>query len=103
MNPTIKKYFCTHFSDAPWLYKVRAWWGHDDHLHARLRCPAGDVSCQKQEPLVESEKQCGTDLDWFFSEEAKEELKKRQDKIAQRIFPDLPAACKEMVISSKSD
>lgn len=102
VNPVIKKYFCEKFPDAPWAYKLRAWWGHDDHLHVRLRCPEGNDQCQKQDPLNPAEKQCGADLEWFFSEEAKEELQKRQDKIAQRIFPDLPAACEQMVTSSGS-
>lgn len=97
IHPVIKKYFCENYAQAPWLYKLRAWWGHNDHLHVRLKCPKGSESCASQEPLKPEDTQCGEDLAWFFSKEAEEELAKRQDKIAQRIFPELPAACEEMV------
>lgn len=41
VSPAIKRHLCSANPSAPWLYKVRAWWGHEDHLHARLNCPTG--------------------------------------------------------------
>jgi penicillin-insensitive murein endopeptidase len=27
---------------------VRPWWGHDDHFHVRLGCPADAPECERQ-------------------------------------------------------
>ncbi len=42
VNAAIKKELCElegkkHWS---WMAKVRPWYGHDDHIHVRLKCPA---------------------------------------------------------------
>ncbi len=46
----IKKALCeaTPEHRRGWLAKVRPWYGHKDHLHVRLACPAGDVGCKAQ-------------------------------------------------------
>ena len=36
--------------DRGWLAKVRPWYGHDDHMHVRLRCPADEPLCRDQDP-----------------------------------------------------
>ncbi|MEJ2022837.1 MAG: penicillin-insensitive murein endopeptidase [Maritimibacter sp.] len=36
--------------DRSWLNKVRPWYGHQDHIHVRLACPAGDPACVDQAP-----------------------------------------------------
>jgi penicillin-insensitive murein endopeptidase len=36
--------------DRSWLNKVRPWFGHNDHFHVRLNCPAGDSLCVDQAP-----------------------------------------------------
>lgn len=33
-----------------WLRKVRPWFGHTEHIHVRLACPAGMAGCVAQEP-----------------------------------------------------
>jgi penicillin-insensitive murein endopeptidase len=71
VNPVIKKALCEQFPGAPWLHKLRPWWGHADHFHVRLRCPAGETTCQDQEPLPAGDG-CGSDLAWWFSEEARQ-------------------------------
>lgn len=96
VNPAIKKNLCETFPDAPWLYKVRGWWGHDDHFHVRLHCPEGSTHCVPQPPLDPKETQCGSDLAWFFSKEAEEEGKAKLKIITERGFPELPAACARM-------
>lgn len=96
VHAAIKKHFCREFPDAPWLYKLRAWWGHDDHLHVRLRCPSSGSQCQQQEPLNPRVAQCGEELDWWFTEEAAEEFQKRMKDQREREFPPVPAECIEM-------
>ncbi|MFT6944485.1 MAG: penicillin-insensitive murein endopeptidase [Yoonia sp.] len=34
--------------DRSWLNKVRPWWGHHYHFHARLNCTEGDAGCTNQ-------------------------------------------------------
>lgn len=97
VHPAIKRDLCTHHRDAPWLPKVRAWWNHHDHLHARLRCPPGAARCTPQEPLKPGDNGCGEDLAWWFTEEAKEEGRLMALKFKGREFPELPGACNEIV------
>ncbi|MGC1574374.1 MAG: penicillin-insensitive murein endopeptidase, partial [Pseudolabrys sp.] len=43
VNAAIKKELCRvedKSRDLPWMAKVRPWYGHHDHIHVRLRCPA---------------------------------------------------------------
>lgn len=37
--------------DRSWLRKIRPWYGHHYHFHVRLRCPAGDRTCETQAPI----------------------------------------------------
>lgn len=97
VHPAIKRDLCARFKDAPWLPKVRAWWNHHDHLHARLRCPAGAARCTPQEPLKAGDNGCGEELAWWFTEEAKEEGRLAALKFKGRVFPELPGACGELV------
>ncbi len=94
VHPAIKADLCKKFPEAPWLVKVRPWWGHDDHLHVRLKCPPGNTQCEPQAPLTNSE--CGTELAWWFSEEAKTEWEKKRAAIG-RDFPRLPETCSSLV------
>lgn len=95
--PAIKKYFCETAPTAPWLYKIRSWWGHDDHLHVRLNCPSGSPDCKSQAPLDPKNNGCGTELEWWFSAEADADWKKiveaGQNNKEPREFPSLPQAC----------
>ena len=97
VHPAIKRDLCRKSPEAAWLPKVRAWWNHHDHLHARLQCPAGSAQCVAQDPIKPGDNGCGEELAWWFSEEAKEEGRKMALKFTGREFPELPAACQEMV------
>ncbi len=66
VSPFIKRALCDQESDRRWLHKIRPWWGHDDHLHARLRCPAGDNLCQSQEPISPGDG-CDEVDDWIIT------------------------------------
>jgi penicillin-insensitive murein DD-endopeptidase len=91
VNPVIKKTLCQQFPGASWLQKLRPWWGHDDHFHVRLHCPAGETACQDQDSPPTGDG-CGADLAWWFSEEAR----KPRPPIDIPKVP-LPAACEEIL------
>lgn len=97
VSPPIKRYFCKNFANAPWLFKLRPWWGHEEHVHVRLNCPANSPLCQIQAPLNPHDNGCGPTLDWWFSKEADDEWKKMITHPTPREFPDLPAECAQMV------
>lgn len=95
--PAIKKYFCEHQPKAPWLYRLRAWWGHEEHIHVRLNCPAGSTTCQVQDPLNPNDNGCGEELAWWFSKEADDDWEKLKGDTSERQFPNLPPACESLV------
>lgn len=90
--PAIKKYFCDTHSQVPWLYKLRSWWGHDEHIHVRLNCPTDSLDCQPQAELDPKNNGCGAELDWWYSSEADEQAEKNEQE-SPRPFPNLPAQC----------
>jgi penicillin-insensitive murein endopeptidase len=52
VNAVIKKELCREYPNDPRLIKVRPWYGHDDHFHVRLKCPADQPECSSQPPPV---------------------------------------------------
>lgn len=103
VHPAIKRDLCTKFPTAAWLYKIRPWWAHQDHLHVRLNCPEGAASCKAQEALDPASSQCGKELDWWFTAEAKDEGNKKEAAFKERAFPDLPPECDEMTKSLRAE
>jgi penicillin-insensitive murein endopeptidase len=95
VNPVIKKAMCEQFPRASWLQKLRPWWGHDDHFHVRLRCPAGQTACQDQD-LLPAGDGCGAELAWWFTEEAR----KPPPPVDSAKVP-LPAACESILRQSR--
>ncbi|HEY1943589.1 MAG TPA: penicillin-insensitive murein endopeptidase [Roseiarcus sp.] len=67
VNAAIKKALCETAAGAPWMHKVRAYWGHNYHFHIRIACPAGETECQPQEPLPPGDG-CDKSLAWWFTE-----------------------------------
>ncbi len=62
VHPGIKKALCaTAGEDRAWLAKVRPWYGHDDHMHVRLQCPAGQPQCREQDDPPDGDG-CGAEL-----------------------------------------
>ena len=66
VNPAIKLALCHGYGGATaegsaWLHRLRPWWGHDDHFHVRLRCPADSTACEPQPP-AEAGDGCDADL-----------------------------------------
>src|SRR6185503_17120077 len=70
VNPGIKKALCDRAgSDRDWLAKVRPWRGHDEHMHVRLRCPAGETMCTAQDEPPAGDG-CGAELtSWLRSKD----------------------------------
>jgi penicillin-insensitive murein endopeptidase len=94
VNPVIKQELCHHKTakSSEWLYKIRPWWKHDDHLHVRLKCPDNNSHCEKQEPLS-TDDGCEADLAWWFTEEAKHP----KPNTRKSTPPPLPALCEKIL------
>jgi penicillin-insensitive murein endopeptidase len=90
VNPAIKQALCRAHRGEAWLRRVRPWWGHDEHLHLRLACPAGQPDCQGQPPPPAGDG-CDSTLDWWFSEEARHPPRRTGPPPPP---PVLPAACR---------
>lgn len=49
IDAALKRDLCERdWQDRSWLRRVRPWAAHDEHLHVRLRCPPGSMSCVDQ-------------------------------------------------------
>jgi penicillin-insensitive murein DD-endopeptidase len=99
VNPAIKKRLCQDFNEAAWLQKVRPWFGHDEHFHVRLRCPADQPKCRGQVPPAGVE--CGKELDSWFEPEPTPDP--NQPAPTPRPFPKLPSECKGVFDSRAAD
>jgi penicillin-insensitive murein endopeptidase len=68
VNAAIKKQICSEAgSDRAWLSKVRPWWGHAEHFHVRIACPADSPQCKPQAPPDPGDG-CGHELDFWFKD-----------------------------------
>jgi penicillin-insensitive murein endopeptidase len=88
VNASVKRELCSlEPRGTPWIAKIRPWWGHHDHFHVRLRCPAGSPECRMQPPVPEGDG-CDATLAWWFSHEA------QPPPPARRPAPVLPVSCR---------
>jgi penicillin-insensitive murein endopeptidase len=98
VNPAIKKALCESARGAPWMTKVRPYWGHNYHFHIRIVCPAGETSCQAQEPVPASDG-CDKSLAWWFTDEV---LHPKVDPNAKPKPPltlaQMPPECRQVVL-----
>jgi penicillin-insensitive murein endopeptidase len=98
VHPIIKREACkVATGDRAWLRKVRPWYGHDDHFHVRLLCPADAPECVSQAPVPGGDG-C-KELDWWFSPEAQQDRKEGQAKYQSKVgkSPGMPVACRELL------
>ena len=66
--PGIKQSLCAiTWRDRSFLRLVRPWYGHDDHIHVRLACPAGAQNCIDQSPPPAGDG-CGDELAYWFTD-----------------------------------
>jgi len=92
VNPAIKLALCRSVAPARrgWLAKLRPWWGHDEHFHARLACPAESELCEPQAPIPEGDG-CGAELESWLAQP----LAIPKEKPHRQVKP-LPAACTDL-------
>ena len=96
VNPVIKRALCRGaFSAAvgerSWLHRLRPWYGHDDHFHVRLACPAGSGDCVRQAPVPPGEG-CDASLAWWF-----EPHPPQPQPAGPPRPPVLPVACQKLI------
>lgn len=97
VNPAIKKKLCeTWTGDRTNLGKIRPIYGHDEHFHIRMKCPAGAVGCKPQAAPPPGDG-CDKSLAWWFTPEPWAPPKKAPDakpvKPRLTMLSDLPGAC----------
>lgn len=95
VNPVIKRALCRSEGNAEWLRRLRPWWGHDAHMHVRLKCPSGSAECTQQAPIPTGSG-CGKHLDWWFSAEAHSP----SGSYSSRPKPQPPATCRQVLNAS---
>ena len=93
----IKKHLCEWAGyDRAWLRKVRPWWGHDDHLHVREDCPAGNTACKAQDAPPPGDG-CGKELDWWLSDAPYAKSDKPSKPKPPLTLADLPGECRAVI------
>jgi penicillin-insensitive murein DD-endopeptidase len=104
VNAAIKKELCTMQGDKhpAWMSKVRPWYGHDDHIHVRLRCPADSPTCRKQDPPRDGPGCSDKDFKpWFADKVLHPEPSTPSAEPAkpphQITLADLPKVCKDVL------
>jgi penicillin-insensitive murein endopeptidase len=99
VNAAIKKAMCREAgSDRDWLAKVRPWYGHAEHFHVRIACPADSPQCKPQPPVPDGDG-CGHEMDYWFKESV---LHPPPPAVPATPKPGitlagLPAACRQVV------
>ena len=67
--PMIKMQMCQLYEHAPangFLHKLRPWFGHQAHMHVRLKCPSDSPNCVSQAPIPAGTG-CGYEVEsWFL-------------------------------------
>ena len=95
VNAAIKEALCRGVGGAAeggreWLARLRPWYGHDEHFHVRLRCPADSPECEAQAPPPLGEG-CDETLAWWRNKPLP------RPALAAPPAPALPAACRALL------
>lgn len=91
VNPVIKQALCRTGAGGAWLGKLRPWWGHDQHFHVRLACPADSPGCEPQKTIPVGDG-CDEDLDGWVRE-IQRATKRPKPTPPDRSATRLPPAC----------
>jgi penicillin-insensitive murein endopeptidase len=103
VNAAIKKELCRVEDKGHdgWMSKVRPWYGHADHIHVRLKCPADSPNCRKQPPVPGGDGCAAKDLAFWFSDKVLHPKPKPPGPPAPPAkgltLADLPPACKNVL------
>jgi penicillin-insensitive murein endopeptidase len=95
VNAAVKKELCRVESknDQSWMSKVRPWYGHDDHIHVRLKCPTDSPDCRAQPPVPGGDG-CDKSLDhWFADWILRLKIPEFGGSSSGLKLKDLPSAC----------
>jgi penicillin-insensitive murein endopeptidase len=102
VNAAIKKALCRDAGkDRAWLHKVRPYWGHDYHMHIRIKCPEGSTDCKSQPPVPEGDGCAAKDLAWWFRDSVihpKPPTKPAKPRPGIKLA-DLPAECRQVLVA----
>jgi penicillin-insensitive murein endopeptidase len=101
VNAAIKQELCRveDKKNASWMAKVRPWYGHHDHIHVRLACPADSPNCRKQ-PAVPGDDGCApAALAYWFSDKVIHPAAPTTPAKPPKplMMSDLPPACKDIL------
>ena len=101
VNAAIKKELCrveVKKHDG-WMAKVRPWYGHDDHIHVRLKCPADSPNCRAQPPVPVGDGCSAKELDFWFKDSILHPKPGPPPKVPPKpiTLADLPPACKNVL------
>ncbi|MGA9122500.1 MAG: penicillin-insensitive murein endopeptidase, partial [Pseudolabrys sp.] len=77
-----------------WLYKVRPWYGHAEHFHVQMACPADSAECKPPAPPLPSDG-CGSELAFWFKESTLHPPPRKPKPVLT--LAGLPRACKQIV------
>ena len=95
VNAAIKKALCREAgADRTWLYKVRPWYGHAEHFHVQIACPADSAECKPPPPPLPSDG-CGSELDFWFKESTLHPPPRKPKPVL--MLAGLPPACKQII------
>jgi penicillin-insensitive murein endopeptidase len=98
VNAAIKKELCRVESPQhAWMAKVRPWYGHQDHIHVRLRCPDGSNNCRKQPPVPGDDGCSDKQLSFWFSDRVLHPKPRKGPPGRALTMADLPPACKSVL------
>lgn len=99
VNAAIKQELCRVEPKASWMAKVRPWYGHHDHIHVRLSCPADSPNCRKQPPVGGDDGCAPKALDYWFSDKVLNPPKPTTPRKPPKpiTLADLPPACKNVL------
>ncbi|WP_131194332.1 penicillin-insensitive murein endopeptidase [Lichenihabitans psoromatis] len=100
VNPAIKKAICEQATgDRSWLTKVRPMYGHNYHFHVRIKCPAGNSSCQSQDPVPPGEGCDASLARWFTPAILHPRLNPNAKPNPGLTMAQLPAACRQVLVA----
>ncbi|MGA2792639.1 MAG: penicillin-insensitive murein endopeptidase [Roseiarcus sp.] len=98
VNAAIKKALCETARGAPWMTKVRPYWGHNYHFHVRIACPASETACEPQEPVPPGDG-CDKSLAWWFTDEALHPVVNPNAKPKPPLtLAQMPPECRQVVL-----
>jgi len=112
VSAAAKLAMCSHATraDKAWLQKIRPIYGHNEHFHVRLKCPAGAALCETQKPTVAELSKggngCDETLTWWvttYLEELRHPPKRPKNpgpppKSAKTyVMSDLPPQCRTVL------